>query len=145
MAKYEPLAQFLKSQGTSQVPMTFGEIERLLAGKLPVSAYRHRPWWANEAAGHSHAKAWLAAGYETAQVDMAARKLVFRRKTAKGHGGMSEPARPFLRETVSKPARHPLFGILKGMFTITPDTDLTRPAMPEWADMIDRDYGKGRG
>jgi hypothetical protein len=144
VAKYEPLEQFLKSQTTSQVPMTFSEIERLLEGKLPTSAYRHRPWWANEAAGHSHAKAWLAAGYETAQVDMTARKLVFRRKSAKGRGGMSEPVRPFLRDA-EKPARHPLFGLLKGMFTITPDTDITRPAMPEWADMIDRDYGKERG
>ena len=143
MAKYEPLEQFLKSQTTSQVPMTFGEIERLLEGKLPTSAYRHRPWWANEAVGHSHAKAWLAAGYETAQVDMAARKLVFRRKSTKGRSGLSEPARPFLRDS-AKPMRHPLFGLLKGMFTITPDTDLMRPAMPEWADMIDQDYGKER-
>lgn len=143
MAKYEPLEQFLKSQTTSQVPMTFGEIERLLEGKLPTSAYRHRPWWANEAVGHSHAKAWLAAGYETAQVDMAARKLVFRRKSTKSRSGLSEPARPFLRDS-AKPMRHPLFGLLKGMFTITPDTDLMRPAMPEWADMIDQDYGKER-
>ena len=40
-----------------------------------------------------------------------------------------------------KPRRHPLFGALKGTFTIDPDWDLTEPAMPEWAELIDEKYG----
>jgi len=40
----------------------------------------------------------------------------------------------------SKPRRHPLFGRLKGAFTVDPDWDLTKPAMPEWADMIDEKH-----
>jgi hypothetical protein len=30
---------------------------------------------------------------------------------------------------------------LKGTFTIEPGYDLTQPAMPEWADLIDEKYG----
>lgn len=43
---------------------------------------------------------------------------------------------------IAKPRRHPLFGCLKGAFTIDPRWDVTKPAMPEWADMIDEKYGR---
>lgn len=39
--------------------------------------------------------------------------------------------------------RHPAFGAMKGMTTIPPGVDLTEPAMPEWAELIDEKYGKG--
>jgi hypothetical protein len=32
---------------------------------------------------------------------------------------------------------HPLIGWMKGTFTIPDDVDLTEPACPEWADLID--------
>jgi hypothetical protein len=38
--------------------------------------------------------------------------------------------------------RHPAFGLMKGMATIAPGVDLTEPAYPEWADLIDEKYGK---
>ncbi|CAN5162457.1 hypothetical protein BH10PSE9_BH10PSE9_05030 [soil metagenome] len=38
--------------------------------------------------------------------------------------------------------RHPAFGLMKGTVWIAPGVDLTEPAMPEWADMIDEKYGK---
>src|SRR5438045_3840453 len=40
------------------------------------------------------------------------------------------------------PRRHPLFGKLKGTFTIAPEWDITKPAMPEWADLIDEKCGR---
>ncbi len=33
--------------------------------------------------------------------------------------------------------RHPLIGCLKGLITVAPGTDLTEPADPEWAEMLD--------
>ena len=40
--------------------------------------------------------------------------------------------------------RHPLFGIWKGLVTIAPGVDLTEPAFPERADLIEAKYGKGK-
>ncbi len=115
MSVYQPLEKYLKSQSFGEIPMSFAEIARILGRALPKSAYDHRPWWANEAAGHSHAKAWLNAGFETAQVDMAQQKLIFRRIRP---GGLSESSRMF-PPAPKDAARHPLFGALKGTFTVT--------------------------
>ena len=145
MSVYEPLESYLKNQSFGEVPMTFREVSGILGRPLPKSAYDHRPWWANEAAGHSHAKAWLKAGFETAQVDMAGQKLVFRRITAKPSGpaapvkhGLAEGSHDF------RSAPHSLFGALKGTFTIELGWDLTNPSLDEdeldidkTADLID--------
>lgn len=133
--------------------MTFGEIEQVIGSKLPPSAYRHRPWWANEAANHVHAKAWLSAGYRTEQVDMAGKKLIFKRAhfpsppsggpAAESRGGLGEPMRAFQDDSAKNPAaRHPLIGALKGWLIVEPGYDLTQPAMPEWAELADRKYGR---
>ena len=79
MSKYDPLETYLKGQTAAEVPISFREIEAILGRRLPPSAFRHRPWWANDATGHVHAKAWLSAGYETARVDLKTGTLVFRR------------------------------------------------------------------
>jgi len=128
MAMYEPLEQHLRHNGASHIPMSFSEVESVLGRKLPASAYRHRPWWANEERGHSHAKAWLRAGYQTEHVDMAARKLVFVRR-----GGVSKARSESRTELANadKSDRHPLIGFLKGTFTIEPGWDLTKPTLDE--------------
>ena len=153
MSKYGPLNGFLNMQTASELPMTFREIEEIIGSKLPPSAYRHRPWWANEAMSHVHAKAWLNADYHTEQVDMAGKKLVFKRvhaptprqnippwKTPSNELGESH--RGFAHETSANPPNcHPMIGALKGWLIIEPGYDLTQPAMPEWADLLDGKYG----
>ena len=39
-----------------------------------------------------------------------------------------------------KPRRHPIFGCMKGTITIAPGVDLTEPACPEWAEIIEEKY-----
>jgi hypothetical protein len=140
MGKYRTLGQFLRDQRTAEVPMTFREIEKITGAKLPPKAQHHRAWWSNNPTNNVMTKVWLEAGFESAQVDMEARKLVFRRvtKTTEASGGFAEPApKPY----ATKDGRHPAFGALKGMIHILPGVDLTEPADPEWADLQDKKYG----
>ena len=125
MGVYDPLSEYLRRNGSALIPMSFAQVEAATGHKLPKSAYKHRPWWANEERGHSHAKAWLSAGYETEQVDMQGKKLVFRRVATGTPSGMSETPREFAPGE-KKLGRHPAIGAMKGTFWIEPGYDLTR-------------------
>lgn len=149
MGKYEALGPFLRGQRTPEVRVTFAEIEKVIGEKLPRSAYVHRPWWSNNPSNSAMTKVWLDAGFRTEQVDMAGQKLVFRQTGEPRFGENAAPAylgpaQPHsnVPPAEKQPRRHPLFGRLKGTFTIDPEWDLTQPAMPEWADMIEKKYGR---
>jgi|SRR5262245_47762959 len=126
MGKYEPLKDFLSKQTTDEVRMSFAQIEQIIGAKLPPKAQRHRAWWSNSASNSVLTKAWLEAGFRSEQVDMAARKLVFRRAARVRGPGTATQSRPAISR------RHPLFGALKGLVRVPPETDLTEPADPEW-------------
>jgi hypothetical protein len=133
MGKYDPLGEFLRAQNAARVPMTFKQIEDVIGVKLPPRAQHQRAWWSNNPSNNVMTKVWLAAGYETEQVDVAARKLVFRKID-----GFSEGERAPLEPPEAQPEnRHPLFGLFRGMIKIMPGTDLTEPACPEWADLAE--------
>lgn len=149
LGKYDPLGGYLKAQPGGEVPMTFAEIERVIGTKLPPSAYRHRPWWSNNATNSAMTKVWLNAGFETSRVDLVARKLVFRRiareaRQAKDASGISEAHRPFKSAVAAGERRSPLFGCMKGTFTIEPGYDLTRPMFTdeEWTE-IEKEMEEG--
>jgi hypothetical protein len=134
MGKYEPLGDFLRSQRTALVRVTFDDIERITGTKLPPKAQHQRAWWSNNPSNNVMTKVWLEAGFQTEQVDMSARKLVFRRvadrATAAHLPGMAERS----TTAASKTGRHPLFGALKGLLRVARGTDLTKPADPSWGD-----------
>jgi hypothetical protein len=140
MGKYEPLGQFLRKQRTSEVPMTFREIEKVTGVKLPPKAQHHRAWWSNNPDNNTMTKVWLEAGYESAQVDLEARKLVFRRvaKETEPVTGFAEAAQ---KPYATKDGKHPGWGALKGMIRIAPGVDLTEPSDPDLADYYDQKYG----
>jgi hypothetical protein len=133
MSKYDALAGYLKRQHRDLVPMTFGEIEKVTGTRLPASARKHRPWWSNNPDNSVMTKVWLEAGFQSEQVDIPARKLVFRRVGASKPAGEGSVARdePF----------HPAYGYMQGLIRIMPGTDLTLPADPEWGDRIEAEYG----
>jgi hypothetical protein len=130
MGKYEPLTKFLQKQTGSEVRMSFAQIERVVGFKLPPVAQHHRAWWSNSASNNVMTKAWLNAGFRSEQVDMAAGRVVFRR----------EAQVALVPRTGSE--RHPIFGCMKGTVTIEDGVDLTAPAAPDWADLIDEKYGR---
>ncbi len=57
--------------------MTFKEIEQIIHGGLPPSAWEYRPWWSNNKSNTAARNGWLNAGWETTQVDMAKGELIF--------------------------------------------------------------------
>jgi len=136
VGKYEPLGAFLRGQRSEEVPLTFNEIEKITGVKLPPKAQHHRAWWSNNASNNVMTKVWLDAGFESAQVDMEARKLVFRRvaKAGEASGGLAKPY-------ATSDGRHPIRGALRDITFVPPGVDLTEPADPEWADLLDKKYG----
>ena len=133
MGKYDALGRYLAAQPADEVPMTFGEIERVLGIQLPLSARKHRPWWSNNARNSVMTQVWLDAGFATEQVDMARGRLVFRRVRAESvPAGMSAapPVQSSTSPIVRAVKRHPLFGALKGMVRVAPGADLTEPVEP---------------
>lgn len=76
--KYRPLTEHLQAVTARSTKLSFEAIEEMLGLALPPSA-RHRAWWANTDS-HSHAKAWLSAGWKTARVDLQAQTVEFHRQ-----------------------------------------------------------------
>jgi hypothetical protein len=97
--------------------MSFGEIEDILGFKLPSSAYEYEAWWSNNATGHSHARAWLKSGWHTEELDLARRKVTFRRSS---------------QSSASSPEKRDPWGCMAGTVTILPGTDLTAPSGEAW-------------
>lgn len=82
MGKYDPLALYLENQRAEIWDARFSEIERILGFALPRSAHDYPAWWANQHPGHSQTQGWRSAGWETCHVDLAAKKVRFRRVKA---------------------------------------------------------------
>jgi hypothetical protein len=128
-SKYHPLTLHLHAQAGDRVRMTFAEIERVIGGKLPPSA-ASRAWWSNNPSNNVMTKAWLEAGYESEQVDLSGRKLVFKRAAPR--------KAPAPRSEAGSSDRLALFGWMRG--TIATMGDLTEPADSRWAERIDDEY-----
>lgn len=126
MSKYTPLGDFLASVETSEVPLTFAEIEHIVGTALPASS-KYPAWWSNNSSNNVMTEVWLKAGFQTERVDVSGRKLVFRRaKQSSKPMGSGESA----SSTASR--RHPIFGCMEGLMTIAPGVDVTAPADPSW-------------
>ena len=79
-SKYEPLHGFLASRRTSEFPMSFDEVERVLGFPLPPSARRHPAWWSNNRGTNVAVRAWRDAGWRTSRVDVPGQRVTFVRE-----------------------------------------------------------------
>jgi hypothetical protein len=74
MDKYKPLCEHLESieAHIRECTLTFERLEQILGSPLPPSAYRHKPWWANEsgASQHTQTRGWLDAGWAVDSFDL---------------------------------------------------------------------------
>lgn len=139
MGKYEPLRKFLASQNKDQIQMSFAEIEAVLGEPLPASK-RFPAWWSNNTMNNVMTKEWLAAGFQSEQVDIAGEKLTFRRIDAKAKAEQRPSRKPDpLSASDTQATRPTYYGALKGTLTIDPSLDLTAPADPEWGRVYEDD------
>ena len=92
MAKYEPLADFLRvlPRGQKQVTLGFKRIETLLGEPLPPSAREYEQWWwgGRVRRGRIDAtwqdqvqqRAWEDAGWTVEDLDLRLQHVTFRRR-----------------------------------------------------------------
>jgi CBS domain-containing protein len=80
-SKYETLATFLQTLPShiSNVVITLEEIESIIEGELPRTAYEHRAWWANDSVSHVQSKQWLEVGWRVSSVNISQQRVTFSR------------------------------------------------------------------
>ncbi len=80
LRKYQALQAHLNRRNGRPELLSFEDIEDIIGKELPMSATKHRAFWANDQEGyHSHAQAWIGAGYRVAYVDREAKVVRFER------------------------------------------------------------------
>lgn len=134
--KYAPLRDYLAGQTASEVPMTFGEIERVIGAELPPKAPSHRAWWSNNPSNNVMTKAWLDAGFRAERVELEKGRLVFRKVGANesrplgGAGAASHIDHAGSVRRLARQGWETLFGSLRG--TVLIRSDLTLPIGDPW-------------
>jgi hypothetical protein len=123
MSKYEPLKRFLERQDATEIPLRFAEIEEIIDAKLPPAAHRHRAWWSNNPSNNVMTRSWLAAGYVSERVDIAAERIVFRRQPSGRPPRDATPKAGFLDRIRAH---------LGGTAKVADGVDLTRPTGEPW-------------
>lgn len=78
MSKYEPLADYLRTQRGNTCSLSFLDIERIIGCSLPASAREHRSWWGNDKT-HTQARVWMQAGFGAEPSSRRIEPVVFRR------------------------------------------------------------------
>jgi 5-methylcytosine-specific restriction enzyme B len=83
MPKYGALAARLAATPSSELNLTFAEIDELVDG-LPASARDHRPWWGNASGSTGQAKSWMDVGWRVDAVDLAGGTVRFKQISGDG-------------------------------------------------------------
>jgi hypothetical protein len=79
--KYRPLFDYLVTLDDDHTEMGFVEIGHMVTGGLPKLALTNRGWWSNSTgSGRGQANAWIAAGFQVAEVDLGTTTVHFARR-----------------------------------------------------------------
>jgi len=126
MGRYDPLRVFLENQPAERIPVSFGDIEKVLGAPLPKSK-RYPAWWSNNPSNNPMTKVWLAAGFVTERVNPDAGRLTFRRVRPKSDGGNEDAAPSNGAEWLMN-----LRAKMAGSVQVQPGWDLTSPTGEVW-------------
>jgi len=80
-SRYAPLAIWLQNHppDDNSTQLTFEQVEEIIGGELPKSAYSHRAWWANDSVGHVQSQQWLEVGWKVNSINMSEKVVRFAR------------------------------------------------------------------
>jgi hypothetical protein len=81
--KYYPLQRFLEVATADTVTLTFAQVEAIIGTPLPAGAQAYT-WWSNRQRSRQ-ARAWLAAGWQTRDVESRQQRVTFVR-VEQSHG-----------------------------------------------------------
>jgi len=101
-SKYAPLRDFLAAASGDAVRLSFSRVEELLGAPLPVSARRHRSYWANSR-WMVPARSWLDAGWRVESVDLLEGWVSFVR-AGDGQAGRSAVSAPVKGVASTRPS-----------------------------------------
>ena len=79
MFKYELLTKRLEEPGPQRVSLSVTEIDDLVGGLPRLAFQQGGAWWDNDPS-HPQGRAWLDAGYEVKNVDLAGGVVTFGRR-----------------------------------------------------------------
>jgi hypothetical protein len=128
MSRYDKLKLYLDNAKGIHVDMTFAQIEAVLGRALPPSALRHRAWWSNNPDNNVMTQAWLAAGYQSRDVDMAAGTVTF-----EWVGVPQSPSPTVTKQTLGVAERPQAGFVYDGSFLAAQGLS---PRAQEWLDMM---------
>ncbi len=77
--KYAPLFRYFLNAPGEELVLSFAQMEDALGGKLPPSARKHRPCWANSQVSLL-GRVWLRAGWRLATIDLEREVALFERQ-----------------------------------------------------------------
>ena len=89
-AANQRLTDYLAAQPGGRVTLRFTEVEGVLGRPLPSAAWSVG-WWKNTHPTKTYSRAWRAAGWRVAQVDIWAQTVIFERDEG---DGTEHPAGP---------------------------------------------------
>ena len=72
MPDYRRLTEHLAARPHRTATLTFGELQRVVGGAVPLDAYERRDWWART----GYARAWRQAGWRLETVDVLGRMVM---------------------------------------------------------------------
>ncbi|MEE9340970.1 MAG: hypothetical protein V3V21_04835 [Thermoplasmata archaeon] len=79
MGKYSSFGHHLSDLKDDKQTLSFREVEQILGFPLPASAFRYRPWWANDPTHVQAMDGWISAGWEVESVDFENENVIFGR------------------------------------------------------------------
>jgi hypothetical protein len=128
---YGNLGRNLSGRKEDEITLTFSEIEDILSYRLPPSARKFRPWWANDKNHVQANSGWLSSGWRSSEVNLVSETVKFKRVGKAGESRTELNSPLAFQELASK--------IMSGLFK----EDL-RPrrleSFPKLFDLVSEDF-----